>query len=91
MSIRARIEKELAEEDLTRGWYLALGGRGVQREYGGRRGGSRCVIAMERKEDYLEMIKAKVMEVLQVGDCAPSKPGGEIGKENQLDEEEESR
>lgn len=46
---------------------------------------------MERKEDYLEMIKAKVMEVLQVGDGAPSKPGGEIGKENQLDEEEESR
>ena len=45
---------------------------------------------MERKEDYLEMIKAKVMEVLQVGDCAPSKPGGEIGKENQLDEEEGS-
>ena len=43
---------------------------------------------MERKEDYLEMIKAKVMEVLQVGDCAPSKPGGELGKENQLDEEE---
>ena len=40
---------------------------------------------MERKEDYLEMIKAKVMEVLQVGDGAPSKPGGEIGKENQLD------
>ena len=88
MSIRARIEKELAEEDLTRGWYLALGGGQVQREYGGRRGGSRCVIAMERKEDYLEMIKAKVMEVLQVGDGAPSKPGGEIGKENQLDEEE---
>ena len=43
---------------------------------------------MERKEDYLEMIKAKVMEVLQVGDGAPSKPGGEIGKENQRDEEE---
>ena len=46
---------------------------------------------MERKEDYLEMIKAKVMEVLQVGDGAPSKPGGEIGggelKENQLEEE----
>ena len=34
---------------------------------------------MERKEDYLEMIKAKVMEVLQVGDGAASKPGGEIG------------
>ena len=47
---------------------------------------------MERKEDYLEMIKAKVMEVLQVGDGAASMPGGEIGggegKENQLDEEE---
>ena len=43
---------------------------------------------MERKEDYLEMIKAKVMEVLQVGDCEASKPAGEIGKENQLDEEE---
>ena len=46
---------------------------------------------MERKEDYLEMIKAKVMEVLQVGDGAASKPGGEIGggelKENQLEEE----
>ena len=43
---------------------------------------------MERKEDYLEMIKAKVMEVLQVGDGAAGKPAGEIGKENQLDEEE---
>ena len=46
---------------------------------------------MERKEDYLEMIKAKVMEVLQVGDGAAGKPGGEIGggelKENQLEEE----
>ena len=34
---------------------------------------------MERKEDYLEMIKAKVMEVFQVGDGAPSKPDGGIG------------